>query len=97
MGLGYAASSVLFGVLFVAPFAIRCATAAGAVGVFWSAYVMTRPFGASVADWVGVAPARGGVGVDTGPVSLVALLATWPWWPGSRSPLGAQTTRRWWS
>jgi uncharacterized membrane-anchored protein len=38
------------------------------------AYVMTRPFGASVADWVGVPPARGGIGIGTGVVSLVALL-----------------------
>jgi uncharacterized membrane-anchored protein len=45
------------------------------VGTFWFAYVMTRPFGASVADWVGVPPARGGVGIGTGPVSLVALVA----------------------
>ena len=36
---------------------------------------MTRPFGASVADWVGVPAARGGVGIGTGVVSLVALVA----------------------
>lgn len=74
-GMGYAGSMVLFGALFVVPFAVRWTTAAGAVGLFWFAYVMTRPFGASVADWLGVTPARGGVGVGTGPVSLVALLA----------------------
>jgi uncharacterized membrane-anchored protein len=75
LGMGYAASIVLFGVLFVLPFAVRWGTAAGAVPLFWFAYVMTRPFGASVADWLGVTPARGGIGVGTGPVSLVALLA----------------------
>jgi uncharacterized membrane-anchored protein len=75
LGFGYAASIVLFGVLFAVPFLAALWTAAGAVGTFWFAYVMTRPFGASVADWVGVPPARGGVGIGTGPVSLVALLA----------------------
>jgi uncharacterized membrane-anchored protein len=75
LGLGYAASIVVFGVLFAVPFLASRWTAAGAVGTFWFAYVMTRPFGASVADWVGVPPARGGVGIGTGPVSLAALLA----------------------
>lgn len=75
LGMGYAASIVLFGVLFALAFAVRWGAAAGAVATFWFAYVMTRPLGASVADWLGVSPGRGGVGVGTGLVSLVALLA----------------------
>jgi uncharacterized membrane-anchored protein len=74
LGIGYAASIVIFGVLFALPFAAARWTSASAVGTFWVAYVMTRPFGASVADWVGVPPARGGIGIGTGVVSLVALL-----------------------
>jgi uncharacterized membrane-anchored protein len=73
--MGYAASVVIFGVLFAVPFLTGRWTSVSAVGTFWFAYVMTRPFGASVADWFGVPPARGGVGVGTGLVSLVALLA----------------------
>jgi uncharacterized membrane-anchored protein len=75
LGIGYAGSIVIFGVLFVLPFLARRWTAANAVATFWIAYVMTRPFGASVADWVGVPATRGGVGIGTGLVSLVALLA----------------------
>lgn len=75
LGIGYAGSIVIFGLLFVLPFLARRWTAANAVAAFWIAYVMTRPFGASVADWVGVPAARGGVGIGTGLVSLVALLA----------------------
>ena len=37
---------------------------------FWFAYVVTRPLGASFADWVGVSHSRGGLGVGTGLVSL---------------------------
>jgi uncharacterized membrane-anchored protein len=74
LGIGYAGSIVVFGLLFALPFAAARWTSAGAVGTFWFAYVMTRPFGASVADWVGVPPARGGAGIGTGLVSLVALL-----------------------
>lgn len=75
LGIGYGASIVIFGVLFAVPFLVAPWTSASAVATFWFAYVMTRPFGASVADWVGVPPARGGVGIGTGLVSLVALLA----------------------
>src|ERR1700712_1359282 len=75
LGFGYGASIVIFAVLFALPFVAARWTSVSAVGTFWFAYVMTRPFGASVADWVGVPPARGGVGIGTGLVSLVALLA----------------------
>lgn len=74
-GLGYSASILVFGVLFVIPFLARRWTNVDAVAAFWVAYVMTRPFGASVADWVGVPPVRGGVGIGTGLVSVVALVA----------------------
>ena len=42
---------------------------------FWFAYVVTRPLGASFADWLAVSPERGGLALGTGPVSLV-LAAT---------------------
>jgi uncharacterized membrane-anchored protein len=38
---------------------------------FWFAYVVTRPLGASFADWLAVSPERGGLGLGTGPVSFV--------------------------
>ncbi|MFN8164211.1 MAG: hypothetical protein U0R26_10395 [Solirubrobacterales bacterium] len=43
---------------------------------FWFAYVVTRPLGASVADWLAVSHARGGLALGTGPVSLVLAAAT---------------------
>jgi len=38
---------------------------------FWMAYIITRPFGASFADWMGVSKERGGLAFGTGPVSIV--------------------------
>jgi uncharacterized membrane-anchored protein len=38
---------------------------------FWFAYVVTRPLGASFADWLAVSPERGGLALGTGPVSFV--------------------------
>jgi len=41
-----------------------------AVLAFWFAYIVTRPLGASFADWMGVSHARGGLAWGAGPVSL---------------------------
>ena len=38
---------------------------------FWFAYVMTRPLGASFADWMGKSRHAGGLGLGDGPVALV--------------------------
>jgi uncharacterized membrane-anchored protein len=45
------------------------------VVAFWSAYVLTRPFGASVADWFGKPSRLGGLGFGDGNVSLVLTAA----------------------
>ena len=45
-------------------------TGLNAVFAFWFAYVVTRPLGASFADWGAVGSARGGLGLGTGTVSL---------------------------
>jgi len=45
-----------------------------AVLAFWLAYILTRPLGASFADWMGVSHVRGGLGWGTGPVSFALLV-----------------------
>jgi uncharacterized membrane-anchored protein len=45
------------------------------VACFWTAYVLTRPVGASIADWLGRAHHDGGIGLGTGAVTLVLGLA----------------------
>ena len=44
-----------------------------AVFAFWLAYILTRPLGASFADWMGKAHAMGGLGIGDGPVTLVLI------------------------
>ena len=61
LGLGYPASLVLFAVLFVLPGAGYRFAGLNAIFVFWFSYVMTRPLGASFADWTGK-PYLGGLG-----------------------------------
>jgi uncharacterized membrane-anchored protein len=70
LGFGYPASAVLFGVAFIVPAIAWRAFGADAVAAFWAAYVITRPLGASVADWLGKS-ALGGLGLGDGPVAIV--------------------------
>ncbi|NUP45856.1 MAG: hypothetical protein HOW97_00865 [Catenulispora sp.] len=72
LNLGYFSSGVLFAVLFAVP-AVGYKLGLNGVTAFWFAYVATRPFGASFADWMGVSAKRGGLDWGTGPVSLVLL------------------------
>ena len=43
--------------------------------IFWSAYVVTRPLGASIADWLGKPRDEGGLGLGEVTVSLLGALA----------------------
>ncbi|WP_194908527.1 COG4705 family protein [Catenulispora rubra] len=70
--LGYFSSGVMFAVLFAVP-AVAYKFGLNGIFAFWFAYVVTRPFGASFADWMGVSAKRGGLAWGTGPVSLVLL------------------------
>jgi len=69
--LGYLASGIVFAVVIAVPAVAFRWLKLNAVVAFWFAYIVTRPLGASFADWMGVPTARGGLGWGTGPVSLV--------------------------
>jgi uncharacterized membrane-anchored protein len=71
LGLGYITSGVLFAVLIAVPAIAYRSFGLNAVVAFWFAYVVTRPLGASLADWVAVLHRRGGLGLGYGPVSIV--------------------------
>jgi uncharacterized membrane-anchored protein len=74
-GLGYFGSILLFGAIIAIPAIGYFRFGMNSILAFWFAYVVTRPVGASVADWLAVSSARGGLALGTGPVSLV-LAAT---------------------
>ncbi|WP_198553653.1 MULTISPECIES: hypothetical protein [Microbacterium] len=82
LGLGYLPSTLLFVALIAVPAVGFRYWRWGAVFSFWFAYVLTRPLGASIADWLGKPTAEGGVGVGSGWVSLgfavimIALVAS---------------------
>ena len=70
LGLGYLPSILLFAVLILVPALGYRYLRFGGVFAFWFAYVLTRPLGASLADWMGKPVADGGLGVGSGWVSL---------------------------
>ena len=74
-GWGYLASGIVFAVLFAIPLVAQRRFGAPEVAMFWTAYVITRPLGASFADWLAVTPARGGLGIGTGVVTLLWSVA----------------------
>ena len=69
LGLGYLASSVMFAVLITVPALAYWRLGLNEIFAFWFAYVLTRPLGASFADWMGKPPSAGGLGL-AGPASL---------------------------
>ena len=79
--LGYLASGILFFVVILIPALFWWRFGLNAVVAFWFAYVVTRPLGASYADWMGVSKSVGGLGFGRGPVAIgltipiVALVA----------------------
>jgi uncharacterized membrane-anchored protein len=68
--LGYGWSIVLFAGIIVIPAAGYRWLHWNPILSFWFAYVVTRPVGASFADWVGKPKNIGGLGVGDGTVSL---------------------------
>ena len=75
LGWGYLASGFVFAAAIAVPTIAHRRFGLGAVPAFWIAYVITRPLGASFADWMGVSTARGGLAWGTGPVTLGWLAA----------------------
>lgn len=69
--LGYLTSGILFGVLFILPLIAYKFFGVNEIFTFWFAYIMTRPFGASFADWFGRTADTGGVGFGTVKTSVV--------------------------
>lgn len=70
-GWGYLTSGIVFAALFAIPLVAQTRFGAPEVAMFWTAYIITRPLGASFADWLALPPSRGGVGLGTGLVTIL--------------------------
>lgn len=74
-GLGYFGSALLFAAVIAIPALGYFRISMNSILAFWFAYVLTRPLGASIADWLGKPSESGGLGLGNGLVSLVFALA----------------------
>ena len=74
VGIGFFWSGVMFSALIALPALAYRFVGLDEVAAFWIAYVLTRPLGASFADWLGRSTDRSGVGLGTGPVGLALTL-----------------------
>jgi uncharacterized membrane-anchored protein len=75
LGLGFFGSAVLFGALIAVPGILRWRGNLNPIVAFWASYVITRPLGASFADWFGKPRPQTGLGLGDGTVSGLALIA----------------------
>jgi len=73
MDLGYWLSAVLFGLAIAAVAVAHFWLGLDAVWSFWIAYVLTRPLGASVGDYLSQATGDGGLGLGTVVTSALFL------------------------
>jgi uncharacterized membrane-anchored protein len=74
LGLGYLASGILFGVVILVPALALWRLGLNSIVAFWFAYVVTRPLGASFADYISKPPNISGIGFGDGPTALVFTL-----------------------
>ncbi len=63
-GLGYAGGALLFGGMLVLVAAARYWTGISRTTLFWAAFILTRPLGAVVGDFLDKPPGAGGLGMS---------------------------------
>jgi uncharacterized membrane-anchored protein len=70
LNLGYLTSGIWFSIAFAAVAVAHWKFGLNSILAFWICYVLTRPVGASYADYVAFPHSVGGLGVGHGPVAL---------------------------
>ena len=73
LNLGYLGSGIFFGIAIMLPGLARWRFALDSVAAFWMSYVLTRPLGASFADYVSKSHKAGGLGFGNGPTAAVCF------------------------
>jgi uncharacterized membrane-anchored protein len=72
-GLGFAGGALLIGGILALILAATYLTRISRIALFWLAFILTRPFGATIGDVLTKAPEQGGVGLGT--IGSSAILA----------------------
>jgi uncharacterized membrane-anchored protein len=75
LNLGYLASAIFFSVVILIPPLLRRTVGLNSIGAFWSAYVVTRPLGASYADYISKPKSTSGIGFGDGQTAVLLAVA----------------------
>jgi uncharacterized membrane-anchored protein len=75
LNLGYLDSGILFGVVILIPALARWQLGLNGIAAFWMSYVITRPLGASFADYISKPHELSGINFGDGPTAIVFALA----------------------
>ncbi len=75
LNMGYLPAGIFFAVVIVLPPLARWRFALGSIAAFWMSYVVTRPLGASIADWISKPVKSSGLGFGDGPTAVVFAIA----------------------
>lgn len=88
-GLGYSGGALLFGAALAVLAVVYFSTRLSRVLLFWAAFILTRPLGATVGDWLDKPIAKGGLAMSRPLASavltvvIVILILVLPQRPGS--------------
>jgi uncharacterized membrane-anchored protein len=74
-GLGYSGAALLFGAALAVLAILYFTTKANRVGLFWAAFILTRPLGATVGDFLDKPLASGGLALSRPIASLAMAIA----------------------
>jgi uncharacterized membrane-anchored protein len=74
LGLGYLASGIMFFGIILIPAVFWWRFGLNAIVAFWFAYVVTRPLGASFADYFGRPHSLSGLGVGSGRIAVIVTI-----------------------
>jgi uncharacterized membrane-anchored protein len=72
--LGYGLSALIFGALIAVVAIARYRLGVSEVTTFWAAYILTRPLGASIGDYMSQAKEDSGIGLGTTTTSAIFLV-----------------------
>jgi uncharacterized membrane-anchored protein len=73
--LGYLTSGLMFGAIILLPALARLQLGLNGIAAFWMSYVVTRPLGASFADWIDKPKAGNGLGFGDGPTAIAFAIS----------------------
>lgn len=75
LNMGYLTSGILFGGVILIPALARWRLGLNGIAAFWMSYVVTRPLGASFADYISKPHSLSGIAFGDGPTAIVFAVA----------------------